>query len=62
VNGRKATVEFFCEGCGVEVFGFGRDTVPESYQCATCEWLCEHVRDPHAFWTLYRSFTIGADK
>jgi hypothetical protein len=39
-------VEFDCEGCGIHVYAFGRNRVPVSHLCATCEWLCEHVPDP----------------
>lgn len=47
-------IRFHCEGCGVEVFGFGRDTVPEKGFCATCEWLDEYLRgDLKEFWELY---------
>ena len=46
-------VEFDCEGCGVHVLSFGRDRVPVSHLCATCEWLCEFVPDPDEFWAIY---------
>ena len=46
-------VQFTCEGCGSEVFNVGRDTIPASQLCAVCEWLCEHVPDPAAFWAIY---------
>lgn len=32
-------VEFDCEGCGVHVTGFGRDTPPASHLCSVCEWF-----------------------
>lgn len=42
-------VEFDCEGCGVHVLGYGRDTVPKSHLCAVCEWFCEaYAGDPEA--------------
>jgi hypothetical protein len=46
-------IEFDCEGCGVHVFAFGRETVPPNHLCATCEFLCEFVLDPDEFWSLY---------
>jgi hypothetical protein len=47
-------IEYCCEGCGVTVFGFGRDTVPGHGFCATCEWLDEYHRsDLDEFWQIY---------
>jgi hypothetical protein len=47
-------IEFDCEGCGVHVFAFGRDTVPLTHLCATCEWLCEFVPDPEELMAVRR--------
>jgi hypothetical protein len=47
-------IEYDCEGCGVHVFGFGRDTVPVSHMCAGCAWLCEFVPDPVEMMELRR--------
>lgn len=48
-------IEYDCEGCGVHVFGFGRDTVPKSCMCAGCAWLCEFVPDPIEMWRIYQN-------
>jgi hypothetical protein len=40
------TSRYDCEGCGIRVFVFGRDTVPAHGFCAICAWLCEFVPDP----------------
>lgn len=48
----RAMIEFDCEGCGVHVLGFGRDTIPLSHMCGLCEWLCEFVPDPEAMMKL----------
>lgn len=47
-------VEYDCEGCGIHVFGFGRDTVPKSHMCATCEWMCEFIPDPQKMMDMRR--------
>lgn len=39
-------IEFDCEGCGVHVFAVGRDSIPKSHMCSTCEWMNEHIPDP----------------
>lgn len=48
-------IHYLCEGCGVEVHGFGRSTVPEHGFCATCEWLNTYMRSPdmREFWEVY---------
>jgi hypothetical protein len=46
-------IQYTCEGCGAEVFNVSRDTIPASQLCAVCEWLCEFVHDPAAFWAIY---------
>jgi hypothetical protein len=51
-------IEYVCEGCGIEVKGFGRSTIPAHQYCAVCEWLCEYHfapqrRDLSEFWTIY---------
>ena len=45
-TGADGMIEFDCEGCGGHVVATGRDTIPRSGLCATCEWLCEFVPDP----------------
>jgi hypothetical protein len=45
------TIEFDCEGCGVQVFAFGIDAAPETQMCAVCEWMCEHL-DPLEMMTI----------
>jgi hypothetical protein len=45
-------ISFFCEGCGVQVYALGRETVSRTGLCAVCEWLCEHVPDPEAMMAL----------
>lgn len=48
------SVHYVCEGCGVEVFGVGRSTVPAYGFCSTCEWLCTYVAgDLKEFWEIY---------
>ena len=55
-------IEFDCEGCGAHVYGVGRDTMPPSRMCATCEWMCEFLPDPDEFWAVYsRSRDIDRD-
>ena len=38
-----------CAACGSRV----GVRYPSGWLCAVCEWLCEHVPDPAAFWAIY---------